>query len=310
MCASADDHEREVWLLGQPSLGRYLNYAEKAVWDEAPNRRLLVDEWSNANELYYRLAEDEAKICERVEVMELPGELLQSARTVERDDRYRLSFDSVPTRLAMVELDRMIVTQPHINLDHVERLQKRLSPRPDLNELFQFCLPLDRKEADIRSRKMGSRRYLFWSRSADLRLLKSAVLKPGQLRDVDLYGSLGRALGIMVGFGSNFLNLIEFDGRLVIHDGHHRAFALRDRGVTHAPCIVQSVTRRDELNLVASSDVIENPHFYFTAPRPPLLKDFFDSRLRKVLRTRRISRAIEISFDVREFEVTDFNVAE
>ena len=119
--------------------------------DEAPNRRLLVDEWSNANELYYRLAEDEARICERVEVMELPGELLQSARTVSAT--IATVYPSTACRRAWPwsSSTALIVTQPHINLDHVERLQKRLSPRLDLNELFQFCLPLDRKEADIRS---------------------------------------------------------------------------------------------------------------------------------------------------------------
>jgi len=63
------------------------------------------------------------------------------------------------------------------------------------------------------------------------------------------------------------------------------------------------VTRRDELNLVASRAVIEEPAFYFKTARPPLLKDFFDPRIRKVLRVPTILRAVEVSFEVKDFDV-------
>jgi hypothetical protein len=113
----------------------------------------------------------------------------------------------------------------------------------------------------------------------------------------------------MVGYGSNFLNVIQSDGRLLLHNGYHRAYALRELGVTHAPCIMQTATRRDELNLVASRSVLEDPAFYLKAARPPLLKDFFDPRLRKVLRVPKILRVVELSFEAKEFEIVDFSNA-
>jgi hypothetical protein len=80
---------------------------------------------------------------------------------------------------------------------------------------------------------------------------------------------------------------------------------LLDHGVTHAPCIIQTVTRRDELNLIAGEDVQEAPAFYFKAARPPLLKDFLDPRIRKVQRIPRPVQMIDIKFEVQDHNVAD-----
>jgi hypothetical protein len=188
-------------------------------------------------------------------------------------------------------------------------LQKRLGGSPAPEELFRFCMPTGGSEAPVHTRRLGSRRFLFWSRSSDFRFHEAALLEPDQIRGHDPYGSLGRAVGLMVGYGSNFLNAIQSDNRLLLHNGHHRAYALREMGITHAPCIVRTVTRRDEFNLVASAEEAADPGFYFKAPRPPLLKDFFDPKIRKVLRIPRLVRVIEMSFEVKEYEVRDFELA-
>jgi hypothetical protein len=91
----------------------------------------------------------------------------------------------------------------------------------------------------------------------------------------------------------------------LLNNGYHRACAMRAAGITHAPCIVRTVTRRDELEIVASSAVCDNPAFYFRSARPPLLKDFFDPRIRKVLPVPRLVRMIEVAFEVRDFEIAE-----
>jgi hypothetical protein len=80
---------------------------------------------------------------------------------------------------------------------------------------------------------------------------------------------------------------------------------MRTLGITHAPCIIQTVTRRDELNIAASKAVAEAPEFYCRSARPPLLKDFFDPRIRKVLPVRKIRKMIEVKFKMREFHVAE-----
>lgn len=131
-------------------------------------------------------------------------------------------------------------------------------------------------------------------------------MQPDETLQQNAIGQIASVIGISVGFGSNFLSAIQSDHRVVLHNGHHRAYALRDLGHTHAPCIVETVTRQDELNAVASRSITETPAFYFNSPRPPLLKDFFDPVICRRYRVRKSMHVVEISFEVRSFEVPAF----
>jgi hypothetical protein len=301
----------EVWLLGQPPLPRYLDFVKKkAVCTANRPRAELVDEWREANDYFYSLETKEAGLADQIRIRDLDQNLQPLIDDVRQDTRFRRAFDTLPTRFALVELDRLVVSQSHVDLTHARRLQTRLVAGATPEDIFRFCLPIDGGEAPVQVRSLGSRRFLFWSRSSDFRFHEAALLEPDQISEHSPYGSLGRVLGLMVGYGSNFLNAIQSENRLVLHNGHHRAYALREMGITHAPCIIRTVTRRDELNLVASSDTAEDPTFFFKAARPPLLKDFFDPKVRKILRVPKLLRAVEISFETKEYELKDFELAD
>lgn len=303
----APEFHDEVWLLGQPPLRKYLDFVvEMTVGGADLPRSTIVDEWRQANDYYAELESREAGVADGMSVGEIEPSLRPLAREVMSDARWTRGFDTVPARIAMVELDRLVMSQPFVNLQHVERLKDRLSADRTPQALFRFCLPLDRDEAPVQMRRAGSNKYLFWSESSDFRFHEPALLRPDQLDGHHAFGPVGGILGLMVGYGSNFLNAIECDGRLLLHNGYHRAYALRDAGITHAPCIVQTVTRRDELQLVASHTILEDVAFYLKAARPPILKDFFDPKIRKILRVPKVLRVIELSFKTREFEITDF----
>ena len=307
--AAVDRFVEEAWLLGQPSLDDYLYFVKEKVAGGAKiPRSELVDEWRAANDYYYDLEEKEAGFADKMKIRDLDPAMKPLAEQVQADSRYRRAFDALPSRFAMIELDRLIVSQRHVDITHAARIQNRLAHSASPEDLFNFCFPIDGSEAPVQTRRLSSRRYLFWSRSSDFRFHEAAMLSPEQINGHDPYGSVGQVLGLMVGYGSNFLNAIQSENRLMLHNGHHRAYALRAMGFTHVPCIIRTVTRRDELNLVASSDTASNPAFYFKAPRPPVLKDFFDPKIRKVLRVPRLLRAVEISFETKEYEVKDFEL--
>jgi hypothetical protein len=65
------------------------------------------------------------------------------------------------------------------------------------------------------------------------------------------------------------------------------------------------VSSRDELDIVAKSVVANDPGYFFNSPRPPMLKDFVDPRIRKVLPVKKVSRMIEVNFEVRDYFVED-----
>ncbi len=296
-------HE-EIWLLGQPLLRNYLDFVQESVVGGAQmNRVALTDEWRAANDYYEILAKTEAGIADDVECAALDSKLQHLAENVMSDARYRHTFDSLPTRFGMVELDKLVIYQIHVTGSFLHTLRQRLRPNPDLASLFHFCLPLETPDAPIRIERVGSKRFVFRSDSTDFRFQESLLLQPDQVCGYENYGSLAGVAGVAVGFGSNFLNVIQDDDsqRLLLHNGYHRACALRAAGITHAPCIIQTVTRRDELDISADPEVAKSPGYYFNAPRPPLLKDYFDPKIRKVLPIKKMIRMVEVNFDVKEF---------
>jgi ParB-like chromosome segregation protein Spo0J len=107
----------------------------------------------------------------------------------------------------------------------------------------------------------------------------------------------------MVGYGPNFLTALQIGTRFVLHNGSHRAYALRELGVTHVPCLVQGVSREDELELAGVPDVKTFPDSYLKCPRPALLKDYFDSRLRKIMPVVRKHRLRQVQVGWQEGKV-------
>lgn len=302
--ALAGDVREEIWLLGQPPLVDYLDYVKQAVVGGADfDRRELVDAWRVANDHYYELETTEAGIADEVECLDLPDALAPLVEELSARASFRHTFDRMPTSFGMVELDKIVVSQRRVTLPFVEALQARLDPKPDLAGLFRFCQPLERRDPPVTIRRLGSQRYLFASDSNDLRYHETALLRADQLVGYESFGPVGAVVGLVVGYGSNFLTVIRSDDRMVLHNGYHRAVALRAAGFTHAPCVIQTVTRRDELEVSAAQPVIDDPAFYFRAKRPPLLKDFLDPKIRTVLRTRRMEKLIEVSFEIKDYNV-------
>ena len=294
------DGEWLVWLLGQPHLSDYLSFVrDKVIGGDAISPRLLADEWRQANDLYYELEQTEAGAADGAECLPLPASLAPLAKAVLDDRYFRESFDTLPVEIRMVELSRLVVSQSNIGCDFADGLQRRLAEARDPEALFRFCLPLDRPQPPVRVRKSGKDRYVFTSPSTDFRLHPPAILEPGQVEGLKSFGPAASILAFAVGFGSNFLSVVRSDERLLLQNGYHRAFALLSAGITHAPAVVQTVTRKDELRLAASDDVCEDPAFYFRAARPPLLRDFLDPRFARKLHARPMQTTIEIEFKTR-----------
>ncbi|MBI3726108.1 hypothetical protein HY251_19435 [bacterium] len=296
--------DEEVWLLGQPTLRDYLAFVRDTVKGGAaidPAR--LTDEWRAANDHYHELEQREPGIADEVDCRDLDLSLAPLAEEVAAAPCYRRTFNSLPTTFGMVELDRLVVSQRSVTATFVEALRSRLGPSPDPEALFRFCLPVSNRDAPVRIERAGSRRYVFRSESTDFRFHEPVLLRPDQVRDYQAFGPVAGIVGLVVGFGSNFLNVIRVDSRLLLHNGYHRACALRALGITHAPCIIQTVTRSDELDIAASAAVARDPAFYFQSARPPLLKDFFDPAIRRAWPVHRQARSIEVNFEVRDYMV-------
>jgi hypothetical protein len=296
----------EVWLLGQPPLSRLLEFVEESIADGATlDRATLTTEWRLANDYYQALEKTEAGIANRGSHRELDPHLAHLAAEVAAHPHFRRTFDTLPTRIGMVELDCLIVYQKHVTRNFVEVRMARIGPKPDPETLFGLCLPLDEPETPVQIQKVGSRRYVFRSQSTDFRFHEPTLLRPGQMNGYESFGAIAGIVGLVVGFSSNFLNAVQVGQRVMLNNGYHRACALRALGVTHAPCIIQTASRADELEVTLKNRVADDPEFYFESARPPLLRDFFDPRIRKLLPIRTRTRHIEVNFEIKDYIVTE-----
>lgn len=298
--------EEEIWILGQPSLGEYLEFVKDSVVGGAGVRPAeLAAGWRAANLYYQKLEDSESGIADEAELCALDPSLETLAEEAKADPSIRSAFNTMPTEFGMVELDKLIMCQKSVTGTFVDSLKARLGSAPDLAALFHFCLPLGTPDTPVHARQVGSKRFVFRTDSVDLRFHSAELLRPGQISDFVSFGPIAGVVGLVVGFGSNFLNVIRADRRLLLHNGYHRACALRSLGITHAPCLIQTVTSGDELAVTAKSNVAKNPDFYFRSARPPLLKDFFDPKIRQALPVHKQQRMIEVNFEVREFLVRE-----
>jgi len=296
-----DDH---VFLTGRPSLRSYLSFVgDLAIEGQKPNARTLTEQWRQAHEVVRQRELDEPDWADDPTITPLPASMEALREQCMADPIYQRAFDDVPTEIAIVELDRMVVYQKHINVEFTKRLRARLGDQPTDEEIFKFCLPFDHPKPPFKTMRTNSYTQIFISPSNDIRYLGAMMLKPENLVGVPSSGNLIGVIGLAVGFGSNFLNAIHVDGRVVLNNGSHRAYTLRSLGITHVPCIVQHCASREEMLTVASSDLRRHPERYLGRPRPSVLKDYFDPELHKVIPCVRRLRQVKVKFSSDESDL-------
>lgn len=294
------DEDEMLYLLGRSSLKQYLGFVRhNAV--TPPEESSLVEEWQATKGRLATLEKEEAGAADNPSITPIsPDSKYEPLLTELLKDPLVHRFDTVPTDVAFVELDRLVVYQKHIDLTYVERRKRQLGPDPSDEELFRSCLPYDHPHPPVKWSRMDEDSYVFMSPSNDLRFLGTMPLRAEDVPGQPHPGDVVTVIGLAVGFGSNFLNVIHAGNRLILNNGSHRAYALRAMGFTHVPCLVQHASTREELELVAPSAVRHDPEFFLERPRPPMLRDYFDAGLHKILRVHREVRQVRVRFSVSE----------
>ena len=297
--AHAGRGHRMLYLAGRPSLRSSVRYVRHRAAQDLPEHEIAT-QWKRASAIVKELQRDEASRADGAATTPLGPEYEPLLLELFQDQLIRNGFNTVPTDIALVELDKLVVYQKHIDLPFAQQRASRLGPIPDRAAVFRICLPHDHPSPPVAWTRVHGNTFVFVSPSNDLRSLGSVRLDAGQLEAGRFSGSVVGVAGVAIGFGSNFLNAIACEGRIILNNGSHRAYALRQLGVTHVPCIVQHVSSREELRLVADGTVSEDADFYLRQPRPPMLVDYFDPRLHVVLDSKPRLTQIRVTVDVDE----------
>jgi len=297
----ADEH---VFLIGRPPMGEYLGYIQTQTVDgDKVDPGALANEWRAANDHIHDLEAQEAGWADNPVIADIPKHLEPLRNGAVANPNFHRSYSIVPTSVGIIELDRLVVFQKHINLEYVRLIRETLGQAPSDEDIFRFCLPFGQPRPGVQLRRVAQNSFIFVSPSNDLRFLDCTVLQPTQVSGYQPAGPMVGAVALVVGFGANCLSALHVEKRLILQNGSHRAFALRDAGITHVPCVIQTVSRREELPVIATDPVNQEPDLYLKAPRPPLLKDYFDPRLRKLVMVPKQNRQVKITFGVETIDV-------
>jgi len=295
------DGEEHSYLLARSSLEEYLSFVSDYATDGAgDDRRRLMKEWKAAASRMDWLRGEDPERADHQRPEAVPPNMRAWVSQVESDPSFQRAFSDSEYEFGMVDLDRVVVSQKLVCLDHLTRLQAKLGSTPTAEQLFRFCLPWDRSVPEVRASRIGDDEFAFVSASSDLRFQEAVLLRPDQIKDFRPVGPIAGIVALVVGFGSNCLHVLQVDGRFILNNGHHRACALWEMGIRNVPCVIQPITHPDEIGLHAPRAVRRNPAFYLTDPRPPLLGDYFDATLSRRLHVGLTSKQVRVSYSVEE----------
>ena len=108
------------------------------VGGETADIRAACDEWRRANDAYHELEETEAGIADEAECLDLDPMLEPLAEALRADPHFRHTFDTLPTHIAMVELDRLVIFQTQVTRQFIDSIRAS-SVRALIRKLCSGC---------------------------------------------------------------------------------------------------------------------------------------------------------------------------
>ena len=204
----------------------------------------------------------------------------------------------------MVEIDNIIAPQREVLLEYVDQLTNNIPKNPSEEDLLKFCLIPEQQVPKPKPTRKSSKSWSFSSPSHDFRYLGSFLKKEINRDDVEstkVGGFPTHAIMLFMGYGVGCMNAFSVNGRVILHNGFHRAYALRKMGIKRIPLLLSKIGNAD---LDFPSDVRGLKKDYLLKhPRPILIKDFFNDDLVRVFKRKNTTMIINIKCDSDTFSV-------
>src|SRR5215469_14271663 len=251
--------------------------------------------WSAASSRMTQLVQSEAGAADSIVVADPPVTVKGRLEQIASDPLFRASFSALPASFKVVEIDRLVAPQREVNLDYVDEITARI-PGPGVEDLLEFCVGPRSAPPEWKVLQTAQNQLLVTSKSIDLRFL-GGFRKPITEDDVAVAHTGGQpveAVTLLIGYGAASINVFSVGNRMILNNGFHRVFALRSKGITRMPVVVQSVAQSDiefpnELLGLSREYLVHNP-------RPVLLRDFFDDSLTVELRLAPRRKTVKIGW--------------
>jgi hypothetical protein len=173
----------------------------------------------------------------------------------------------IRTGFALVELAKLHVHQPRINMEYIESLKRR-APEPDDEEgTLKFCLPTQDENASamkmITEFNPQTNTFSAITENLDLRILANT-----HSEDPTTHTPLA---GFYYGFGLPQISVVEYMGMFLLKNGYHRAYTLLEKGHEFVPCVLSLTGSLQATGAISSSAF---PSSLLFSDRSPILSDF------------------------------------
>lgn len=224
-------------------------------------------------------------------------------------------WKTTPHAIKLVEIDKLIALQNHINLNRVRKIAEHLSSDSSTEELLDLCFDFDRPSVPISYGMTANNTYVFTSEDEDVRIAQPTIRMLPRYDTSGDTANLGKlpSLLIQATAGDPFIYALKTHVaqqiapgvvlkryQFTLQNGFHRAYAMRERGFRHMPCLVVDPISSNETALLGANWPPERLA-QITTQRPPLMKDFFNQDLTEAIKVPRRKIVWKISWGIEKF---------
>jgi len=100
---------------------------------------------------------------------------------------------------------------------------------------------------------------------------------------------------LFVGYGASPMQAYSVNGRLILANGFHRAYALRKKGIKKIPLLIKIIGNADLEFPDEIQDLEKN--YLLHDPRPIMVKDFFNEDLVREFKRPKTTTLLRVKWD-------------
>lgn len=249
--------------------------------DSRRGKEAILQRWERSVAAFREIVMSGDDLPEAIKIRTASGAAAHYAATARTEPSFRHAFSGMRVSFCEVEIDRLVASQRAASIGHVRRCRVPAEERG----IAELCLNPGSKTAPV-TFVYSRKGMVFSSPDPGLVALQTGdgVARVARRAGLAAPGRPAYVVKTYIGFGASTAYAFRIGSRLILANGYHRLLALRSAGLKVAPIAVVDI-EHPELEL--ADRLIQFPAAYLvTSPRPPLLKDFFDSRLTADLRLR------------------------
>lgn len=264
---------------------------------DSENLEQILSDWRKAIEKFRKIESEQQGLADNNIPTEL--EMTPKLKEIQDDPLFKNSFSAYPSEFKMIDVDNLIAPQRRVSLDYADQLFKKIPDKPSMDYLIDFCISPKQDVPTVKDFQIAENTYQFSSPSVDFRFLGGFRKK--SLSDDDIKYCLGGGLPVgaiilFYGYGAGSLNVLKVNNRLILNNGFHRVYALRKKGITKIPAVIQNIG--NPAIEMASNIQGLSQDYLLKHPRPILLKDFFEDKLITTLRLKNTIRTVRIQWGI------------